>query len=149
MVDLSVELVKALPRDSARRVRLHLGDSTRPMQVMGHRRLIGVLLNNLLDNALRYSPLPKPVEIRISRNCQSVHVEVEDNGSGIPEAQRALAFNRFHRLEQSRSKQTGGIGLGLSIVRAIAEVHGTSVTLRAANGTGTVASFTLPATSTS
>ena len=140
-----MELVKALPREAVQRVRLDLGDSERPMQVMGHRRLIGVLLSNLLDNALRYSPPSQPVHLRISRNCQAIRIDVQDQGPGIPQAQRMLAFNRFHRLEQSRSKQTGGVGLGLSIVRAIAEVHGTTVTLNDADQRGTIASFTLPA----
>jgi signal transduction histidine kinase len=145
MVDLAMELVKTLPRDAAQRVHLKVGDSDEPMQVTGHRRLIGILLNNLLDNALRYGAAPRPVQVRISRNCQTVRVDVEDEGPGIPESQRALAFNRFHRLEPSRSKQTGGIGLGLSIVRAIAEVHGTTVTLDRGTQAGTIASFTLPA----
>lgn len=144
LADLSVEVVRGLPPHATQRVQLELGQSQDPMQVTGHRRLIGVLLRNLLDNALRYSPQDSPVHVRIHRNCASVRIEVEDHGPGIPAEDRALAFNRFHRLERSRSKQTGGVGLGLSIARAIADVHGTTVTLGSANGSGTLASFTLP-----
>jgi|GEM_PF-4076404 len=144
IADLAMDILKTLGQDSTRRIRLELGESTGPMQAMGHRHLIGILLKNLIDNALRYSPPQCPVYLRINRNSQNIHIEIEDEGPGIPKEQSTLVFNRFHRLDKSRSKQTGGVGLGLSIVKAIANIHHTSVTLTKAAKQGTLATFTLP-----
>ena len=144
MVDLSVEVVGGFLEDSARRVRLDMGDESVPLEVIGNKQLIGILLNNLLDNALRYSAPQSPVLLRIKREPAGVRVEVEDEGPGIPEHEVELAFNRFHRLGQPRSKQTGGMGLGLAISKVIADIHSTTVTLGRGNHKGTLASFTLP-----
>ncbi|MFX0196160.1 MAG: sensor histidine kinase [Candidatus Hodarchaeota archaeon] len=143
VADLAIEILKPLPQDSAQRICLEFGKSTRPMQAIGHRQLIGVLLSNLIDNALRYSPPQSTVYLRISGNAENIHIEVEDEGPGIPAEQIALAFNRFHRLEKSRSRQTGGIGLGLSIVKAIADIHSTTVVLTRGAKQGTRATLTL------
>ena len=142
--ELAMEIVKGLPKESAGRIRLEFGESTDPMQAVGHRRLIGILLSNLIDNALKYSPPQSPVSLRISRNSTRIHLAVADEGPGIPESEARLVFNRFHRLEKSRSRRTGGAGLGLSIVQAIADVHNTRVTLHAGAVKGTTAAFTLP-----
>ncbi|MBL7187627.1 MAG: HAMP domain-containing protein [Phycisphaerae bacterium] len=143
VADLVMEILRSLPPDSAKRICLELGQSSCPMQALGHKQLIGVLLSNLLDNALRYSPPQSPVHLRVNNSAETVHIEVEDEGPGIPEEQVRFVFDRFHRLERSRSKQTGGIGLGLSIVKAIADVHGTTVTLTRGAKQGTLATFTL------
>ena len=71
-------------------------------------------------------------------------VEIDDNGPGIPENQIERAFEPFHRLETSRSRDTGGIGLGLAVVRAIARGHGGDVALRARDGGGLRARLCLP-----
>jgi len=130
LVDLMMELLKPLPSDQAQRIRLEFPNGKQPLRSMGHRQLVGVLLRNLVDNALRYSPLNSPVTLRIHRNCQVIHVEVEDTGQGIPPRQIQDVFHRFYRVEKSRSKQTGGVGLGLSIVKAIADLHQTTITLK-------------------
>ena len=144
VADLAMALIGTLRPERAARIRLELGRSSGPMQAVGHRHLIGVLLRNLIDNALQYSPPQSSVDLRIRRTDGHIHIEVEDAGPGIPAEQVALAFNRFHRLEKSRSRQTGGAGLGLSIVRVIADVHQTKVNLDAGTAGGTLATFTLP-----
>jgi len=143
VTDLTMEVLKSLSRDSNERIRLELGESTCPMQALGNKQLIAVLLSNLIDNALRYSPPQSLVHIRVSNRAKDVHIEVEDEGPGIPEEQIGLVFNRFHRVDRSRSKQTGGIGLGLSIVKTIADIHGITVRLTGGARQGTLATFTL------
>ena len=71
-------------------------------------------------------------------------VEVDDDGTGVPESQIERAFEPFHRLENSRSRETGGIGLGLAVVRAIARGHGGEVVLQNRVGGGLRARVTLP-----
>lgn len=144
VTDLTMEILKSLPQDSVKRICLELGRSTNPMQAVGHRQLIGILISNLIDNALRYSPQQSTIYLRINRNTDNIHIEVEDEGPGIPEEQIESVFNRFRRLEKSRSRETGGIGLGLSIVKAIADIHSTTVTLTSGTRQGTRAIFSLP-----
>jgi len=85
-----------------------------------------VLFGNLIDNAVRYSPRGGHVVVRVLRDAGRPCVEVEDDGPGIPPAERERVFDRFHRLEGSN---VIGSGLGLAIVRTIARRHGASVTL--------------------
>ena len=143
VASLAMDVLKSLPQDSTERIRLELGQSSSPMQALGHRELIGVLLGNLIDNALRYSLPQSPVYLRISNHSEDIRIEVEDEGPGIPEEQIERVFDRFYCRERSRSKQSGGIGLGLSIVKAIADVHGMTVTLKRGTKHGTLAIFTL------
>jgi signal transduction histidine kinase len=82
---------------------------------------------NLLDNALKYTPSGR-IEITVSGDHRNAaRLEVSDTGPGIPEDRREAVFDRFVRLESSRS--TPGNGLGLSLVRAVAQLHGGTVTL--------------------
>ncbi|MCP4455895.1 MAG: HAMP domain-containing protein [Planctomycetes bacterium] len=143
--DLVVATLKTLPKALVSRVHLDSGPSTYPMMAIAHESLMGVLIGNLLDNALRYSPADSLVYLRIHRRGKTLHFTIEDQGAGIPEDQRALVFNRFHRLDESRSKATGGHGLGLAIVRAIADVHHITIDLQSGVPQGTVVSFSLPA----
>jgi two-component system OmpR family sensor kinase len=79
------------------------------------------LLANLAQNITRYTPAGSPVAIRLQRTPDAVILTVDDAGPGIPADQRATALERFHRLDPSRSRSTGGFGLGLSVVRSVVE----------------------------
>ncbi|MGZ5193912.1 MAG: sensor histidine kinase [Ramlibacter sp.] len=96
--------------------------------VRGHAQLLQELVANLVDNALRYTPRGGIVTAAIVRSDDVVRLYVEDNGPGIPEAERERVFERFHRLHDGASD---GCGLGLAIVREIARSHGASVHLSA------------------
>ena len=89
--------------------------------VTGNRESLGVLLRNLVDNAIRYTPGGGRVEVSMHRSGDEVCLSVSDSGPGIPEAERARVFERFYRSEGSAA---GGCGLGLSIVRRVADLHG-------------------------
>jgi len=83
-------------------------------------------LVNLVDNALKYG---SRVQVGLRRSGRSVELTVDDDGPGIPENMREEAFRPFHRLDEGRNLQTGGVGLGLAIARDIARAHGGDVRL--------------------
>ena len=98
--------------------------------IAGHPILLREMLNNLVDNALRYTPRGRIVTIHLRARLRTVTLEVEDTGPGIPEPERALVFERFYRV---LGTEVDGSGLGLAIVREIAEQHGASVRIEAAH----------------
>ena len=94
--------------------------------IEGNPLLLRELFSNLLDNAIRYTPAGGTITARVGVAGDSVQVDVEDNGTGIPDAERELVFERFYRILGTGKE---GSGLGLAIVREIAEVHQGSVQL--------------------
>jgi two-component system OmpR family sensor kinase/two-component system sensor histidine kinase BaeS len=82
------------------------------------------ILINLVDNALRYTPVGTQIVIEATATPQSISVSVSDNGPGIPDDELSKLFDRFWRAEKSRNRATGGTGLGLAIVRQLSEAHG-------------------------
>jgi two-component system, OmpR family, sensor histidine kinase TctE len=92
----------------------------------GSHHLLAEMLANLVDNALRYTPTGGQVTVRVIEAGVAAEIVVEDDGPGIPVADRERVFERFCRLENSKSD---GCGLGLAIVREIALTHGAAVTL--------------------
>ncbi len=115
------------------------GRVTRPLQ--GEPQLLKRCLSNLIDNAVLYG---KCAEIRVEDGPDQLAIHVRDRGPGIPETEIEKVFEPFHRLEGSRSRETGGTGLGLSIARSIAQAHGGDVRLRNHDGGGLEAILTLP-----
>ncbi|MDO8347123.1 MAG: sensor histidine kinase [Rugosibacter sp.] len=110
------------------------------IRLTGNALLLGEMLSNLIDNALRYTQIGGHVTVRISRGDGVVNLEVEDNGPGIPESERARVFERFYRVPGSNQD---GCGLGLSIVREIAHRHqGEIYALSGADGSGTLMRIT-------
>ena len=100
------------------------------------------VLRNLLENAVKYSlPDSGPVEVSAAANGETVVVRITDDGPGIPEADLPHLFEPFFRVDRSRSKKSGGYGLGLSICKRILEAHGGSITVE--NNAGRGATFTL------
>lgn len=103
---------------------------------------IRTVLRNLLGNAVKFSlPDSRPVEVSAGRETGFAVVRVSDDGPGIPDAEIESVFEPFFRVDRSRSRKTGGYGLGLSIARRIAEAHGGSLVAERNPGRG--ASFTL------
>lgn len=118
-----------------------------PVHVRGDAASLSMLLANLLDNALRYTPEGGRIDVAVDDDAGRAVLTVADTGSGIPVAERERVFDRFYRGATSGglSGQTGS-GLGLSIVRRIADAHGATVTLGdAPDGHGLVARVNFPA----
>jgi two-component system, OmpR family, sensor histidine kinase QseC len=112
-------LAEAAPLAAEKQIRLSL-EGEPGLSIIGHAGLLAILLRNLLDNALRYSPPQTEVSVRVARSAQGVMLEVQDQGPGIPAAERDMALRRFHRLEGSGET---GSGLGLSIAARITQLH--------------------------
>ncbi|HYL23933.1 MAG TPA: sensor histidine kinase N-terminal domain-containing protein, partial [Burkholderiales bacterium] len=130
-----------LARADTRRIDLGFEFAAAPVQ--GEPELIVEAASNLLDNALTYTPQGGVVTLRTGRRDGVCYLEVEDDGPGIPEAERAHVFERFHRVKGTPGQ---GAGLGLAIVREIAHRHGASVALGVgAGGRGARVSLSFPA----
>jgi signal transduction histidine kinase len=105
---------------------------------------IGQVLSNLVDNALRYSSEGDTITVRARETADAVRVDVVDQGPGLSPEELALVFERFYRGDRARSRATGGVGLGLAIVRQLVEAHGGKVWAESTEGQGATFSFTLP-----
>ncbi len=102
------------------------------------------VLLNLLANARQYTPEGGLVRLRAEEAGETVMVSVEDTGVGIPEEDLPHVFERFYRVEKSRSTRGGGAGIGLAIARSIVRQSGGSIQAESRMGEGTTVSFTLP-----
>jgi signal transduction histidine kinase len=107
-------------------------------------QLIGRVLSNLVGNALRYTPSGGSVQIQAGKQAGGTRVEVQDSGEGIRPDDLSHIFERFYRGEKSRSRATGGAGLGLAIAKGIVEAHGGQIGVESSVGQGTRFFFTLP-----
>ena len=113
--------------------------------VRADRERVKWVLNNLIENAVRYTPAGGTVRVSITINANRVQVMVRDTGIGIPQKERGNIFERFYRANNAISKENKGNGLGLYIARAIATDHGGDLTFKANdNGPGTSFVFSLP-----
>ncbi len=104
---------------------------------------IGRVLNNLIGNALRHTPAGEKVEVRVKRSGLGVEVTVRDSGEGIRPEDLPKIFESFYRGEKSRSRATGGAGLGLAISRGIVQAHGGEIKVESQPG-DTCFVFTIP-----
>ncbi|MHB8645777.1 MAG: sensor histidine kinase [Thermomicrobiales bacterium] len=102
------------------------------------------VLTNLVQNALRHTPADGTVAVTARAVAEGVQVDVVDNGEGIPATDLPHIFERFYRGEKSRSRETGGAGLGLAIARGFVEAHGGRIWVESEAGRGTRFSFILP-----
>ena len=118
-------LVDEVESAQARSIELGLGSSD-DAEIQGYADALQVLLRNLLDNAIKYTPVGGRVELDIERRGEQLVLSVADSGPGIPEEDRQRVLDRFYRVPGT---ETTGSGLGLAIVKSIAEFHGATVTL--------------------
>jgi two-component system phosphate regulon sensor histidine kinase PhoR len=132
------------PRFRERSIETHLSDSGAPA-ARADRRALEQVLENLLDNAAKYTESGGRVDVRVAGRDDRVQVEVADTGIGIPEADRARIFERFYRVDKARSRALGGTGLGLAIVKHLVQTMGGEISVESSPGAGSTFRFTLPA----
>lgn len=111
-----------------------IGDST---YVIGAKKILDEMIYNLCDNAIKYNKCNGTVDIIITSSIDNIKLTVRDTGIGIPENEQSRVFERFYRVDKSRSKFLGGTGLGLAIVKHGAIYHNAKIILKSTEGKGT------------
>lgn len=136
--------ITELSRDVARRLKMSadkknvkIGISGEDISVYGVRKILDEMIFNLCDNAVKYNKEGGTVEIRVKKEDGKTVLSVRDTGIGIAPSQQSRVFERFYRVDKSRSKAEGGTGLGLSIVKHGAMYHGAEIKLTSTSGEGT------------
>lgn len=114
--------------------------------IRGNLRIVEEMVYNLADNGIKYNNPGGKVELSVRKDTErkTVSLSCRDNGIGIPDGQKERVFERFYRVDKSRSKSIGGTGLGLSIVKHAAGWHGAEISLESREGEGTEVILTFP-----
>lgn len=115
-----------------------------PLPIPGHRQYMEQAILNLLDNALTYTPPGGRIEVSTSLGDDTCTISVTDTGTGIPPEHLTRIFERFYRVDQSRSRAEGGTGLGLAIVKHIMQLHGGRADVTSTPGAGSTFSLRFP-----
>lgn len=140
--DLVVEVAAMAERYSNRAIAIEA--TTTPIAAKADRNRLKQVLLNLIDNAVKYSEPSQPVILKLDQVGEQAIIQVCDHGFGIPLQHQTRIFERFYRIDEARARSTGGVGLGLSIVKTLVEGMGGSVTVRSKLSEGSVFTVTLP-----
>jgi PAS domain S-box-containing protein len=135
--------VASTPNAAARGIALECAAEP-GLLVTGDATRIAQVVDNLVSNALKFTPAAGRVELIASRHDRAVRIEVADTGMGIPEAEQHRLFDRFFRAEQAQAAAIAGAGLGLSIAKAIVEAHRGQISFQSVEGHGTTFVVDLP-----
>jgi len=145
-IDLYVlaEAVISSLQDQAREKRVTVRLEGEPLRITANERMIDELLFNLVENAVKYNKEDGKVTLYLTEEEGCCKISVADTGIGIPKRYQSRVFERFYRVDKSRSQKTGGTGLGLSIVKHVVEYHRGSVEMESEEGVGTTITCVLP-----
>ena len=123
---------------------LHTEIASHLPPVRGSYNYMRRVLDNLLGNAIKFTPEEGTITVRVSREGERIALEVSDTGAGIPPDQQEHIFERFYQVDGSASRRHGGVGLGLALVKEIVEAYGGSVTVKSQVGKGSTFTVRLP-----
>ena len=112
------------------------------------RLVVREAITNVLDNAIKYSPVGSTVEVRVGQSADGAFIAIADQGSGIPAEHRERIFDRFFRVDDARSRDRGGVGLGLAIAKWAVEMHGGQIGVEPRPGGGSEFRIVLPLVAT-
>lgn len=144
LLDLAKEsatLLEVLAEEKEQTLRVE-GDEA--ITVVADRMILRQALVNLIDNAVKYSPVKGEIRVRVTDNGRDAYIEVQDNGPGIPSEHRDRVFERFYRVDKARTRAEGGSGLGLSIAQWAVAVHKGSIEVQCEPGPGSIFRIRLP-----
>ncbi len=145
LYDIAVEAVDQLKHKVRFKIpRIEVNINPCDLQIYADRDKVMRVFSNLLNNAIRYTDQDGEVRISSEVEGQFAVIAISDTGSGIPEDELPRVFERFYRVEKTRSRDFGGTGLGLSIARKVVEGHGGSIWIESQVEVGTKVLFTLP-----
>ena len=145
LYELTEEVIEQLEDKAEKRnIKLHIEGSQQKVMVYADWQRISQVLTNLVSNAIKHSFENGSVSVSFDVSKKNVVVHVKDHGEGIPPEHLSRIFERFYRVDKSRSREKGGTGLGLSIVKHILENHGTKADVESTPGKGSDFSFKLP-----
>lgn len=146
LLELVVEVIEELEHKAGKReVRITLdADPTKSYPTIADRQKIYRVCQNLIFNAVKYNHDGGEIKVSLKLSKNQIQLEVKDNGPGIPPEDLKRIFERFYRVEKSRSKGKGGTGLGLAIVKHILEGHKSKISVTSVVGKGSIFSFELP-----
>ena len=136
---------RARPIAEHRDITITAGEPAPDLRVQGDQRQLVSALNNLLENAVKYSDCGSRVEVEVRGGDGAVAFDVIDHGIGIPARDIDRIFERFYRVDRARARDTGGTGLGLAIVRHVADNHNGKVSVVSREGEGSTFTLTIPA----
>ena len=142
LVERTLLMLDPLASERGIRLTRQLGFDAKP--VLADADLLSSAINNLVSNAIKYSPQDTEVVISAKNTASGVSIEVADQGYGIPEESLNRVFEKFYRVPRVEDVDVPGTGLGLALVREIAELHGGSVAVRSTVGSGSVFTFWIP-----
>lgn len=125
-------------------IKLKIEDSGHKVMVYADWQRINQVMTNLISNAIKHSEEGSEVVINFESSKKSVTTKIQDSGEGIPAEHQARIFERFYRVDKSRSRVKGGTGLGLAIVKHILEGHNSKPEVESIPGKGSTFSFKLP-----
>jgi two-component system, OmpR family, phosphate regulon sensor histidine kinase PhoR len=144
--ELLLEVIDQLEdKASKREMRIHFEfEEGKSYLTSGDRPKIYRVCQNLIVNAVKYNDEKGEVHVTLKLHKNSIQLEIKDDGQGIPAEDIKRIFERFYRVEKSRSKEKGGTGLGLAIVKHILEGHKSKISVTSTLGKGSIFSFSLP-----
>ena len=142
LIDDSMEALESFIAKHKAEVEL-VWEVKRDVQVVCDSARMEQVLDNLIVNAIKYSPVGSSVIVVIREKNNRVYIDVRDHGFGIPDGDLARIFERFYRVDKARARSEGGSGLGLSIVKHIVEAHGEEITVSSKERVGSVFTFSL------
>ncbi len=134
----------AQPHAASGSVALRFSSGARPVRVRGDRRRLAQVIDNLISNAIKFSPEGGAVDLNLERRDGIVVLEVADQGIGIAESEHEQLFERFFRARSALDRHIPGTGLGLYISKAIVEAHGGRIEARSVEGEGSAFVIELP-----
>jgi signal transduction histidine kinase len=121
-----------------------VNDGVLECNIVGDRLLLQLAINNLLENAIKYTPADKHINISLRKNSEGIIVRIADEGVGIPDTEKSKVFNKFYRIGNEETRKTKGTGLGLYLTNKIVKQHNGKIVLTDNKPTGSVFEIYLP-----
>lgn len=132
------------PTCKEKNIAIELEPCDEEVHMLGDKDRISQVFTNLISNGIMYSNSKQTILIKVFKNEKDIVIKVRDNGIGMREEELSYIFERFYRVDKSRSKHTGGMGIGLTITKSIVEAHNGSISVSSKEGAGTEFTLVFP-----